>query len=195
MRDHHELVVERQEPLRQRYRTAPEEAWIEDRGEATGGVAGDPFHGLVAAGQNSGEGWRIGIHRAVGGFHDLPNPGDLLCTALAACFDTTLRIVAARLRVPLDHVRVVVRGEVDVRGTLAVAPEVPVGFQRLRCEVEVTGAEGVSEAALERLLRASERACVVLQTLRRGVPVELRAEEPNDAAAALAGRAGEGAAS
>jgi len=168
------MVMERQEPLRRRYRSAPEEAWITDGAETMGGAACDPFHGLVVAGEEAPEAWRIGIHRAVGGFHDLPNPGNLLCAALAGCFDTTLRILAARLGVPLDRLRVVVVGEIDVRGALAVDDAVPVGFQRLRCRVELELGEGAPATARERLLAAAERACVVLQTLRAGVPVELR---------------------
>ena len=168
-----ELVLERQEPLRQRYRVAPDEARITDRGEATGGVTLDPFHGVVVAGQGQEEGWRIGIHRAVGGFHDLPNPGDVLCAALAGCLDTTLRILAARLRIPLDGLTVVVTGDVDVRGTLAVSDDVAVGFQGLRCRVEIEAGDEVPAAAVRRLVAAAERACVVLQTLRNGVPVEL----------------------
>lgn len=35
---------------------------------------------------NSGDApLQFGIHRAIGGFHDYPNPGDLLNAALAAC--------------------------------------------------------------------------------------------------------------
>lgn len=180
-----ELVMERQEPLRQRYRVAPDEARITDRGEATGGMTLDPFHGVVIAGPRQEEGWRIGIHRAVGGDHDLPNPGDVLCAALAACLDTTLRILAARLRIPLESLTVVVTGEVDVRGTLAVSDGVSVGFQRLRCQVEIEPAKEVPAAAVDRLLRAAERACVVLQTLRNGVPVELSRAQGNAAPATI----------
>lgn len=36
----------------------------------------------------------VGVHRAVGGLHDAPTPGDLLCAALAACQDSTFRMIA-----------------------------------------------------------------------------------------------------
>jgi uncharacterized OsmC-like protein len=115
----------------------------------------------------------VGIHRALGGDHDQPNPGDILCAALAGCFDTTFRILAARLGVPLEALAVEVRGEVDARGTLAVDRSVPVGFQRLTCRLRVRPGRGVPPEKLQRLMDATERACVVLQTLRHGVPVQL----------------------
>jgi uncharacterized OsmC-like protein len=169
-------VLERQEPLRKRYRTAPGEAWIEDRARTEDGAAQDPFHGTLVAGEGQ-ERWRVGIHRAVGGFHDLPNPGDVLCGALAACYDTTLRMVAERLGIPIEDMAVQVTAEVDVRGTLAVDREVPVGFQRMTCHLRLRAGPGVPAEALVRLTAAAERACVVLQTLRHGVPVDFVFDE------------------
>jgi uncharacterized OsmC-like protein len=138
----------------------------------------------VLAGDGNGEARRVGIHRAVGGFHDLPNPGDLLCAALAACFDTTLRMLAARFRVPIERLSVQVTGNVDVRGTLAVDRGVQVGFQSLDCRVDLETADGATPEAVERLLAGAERACVVLQTLRHGVPVNLVPAGPETVEAA-----------
>lgn len=165
----------RQDPLRERYKTAPEEARIRDRGRAVRGVETDPFHGTAVPGsQDYGVEWPFGIHRAVGGFHDGPNPGDLLCTALASCLDSTLRIIADRLGVKLTSLEVDVTGDIDVRGTLAVDRDVPVGMQAMHCEVHLKAGEGTDPELLRRLLAAAERSCINLQTLQRGVPVETR---------------------
>ena len=180
MSGHRDLVMERQEPLRKMYRGTPEKARIVDRAEASGGTGSDPFHTIVLAGEGQEGQWRVGIHRAVGGFHDLPNPGDILCAALASCLDSTLRIVAARLGVPLEGVSVAVNGEVDVRGALAVDADVPVGFQLLRCRVDVKAGGDLPAAALERLVGAAERACIVLNTLRHGVTVEVERDRKED---------------
>lgn len=176
MNDYKDFVLERQEPLRRHYRETPEDAWITDRGRTTGGTGLDPFHGTVIAGEGELQ-WDIGIHRAVGGFHDRANPGDMLCAALAACFDTSLRIIAARYGLKVERLHVGVTGEIDVRGTLAVDPEVPVGMQRIDCEVDLALAPGAPDGATERLISAAERACVVLQTLRHGVPIDLHMTE------------------
>lgn len=128
----------RQDPLRERYKTAPGEAWITDRARAEWVADDDPFHGRIVLGsQDYGAVWPFGIHRAVGGFHDGPNPGDLLCAALAACLDSTIRIIAGRLGVRLTALEIDVTGDVDVRGTLAVDRSVPVGFRKMRCGVRL----------------------------------------------------------
>lgn len=166
-------VRERQDPLRKRYKESNEPAWITDRGRAVGGVRTDPFHAHAVPGsQDYGVTWPIGIHSAVGGDHDGPNPGDLLCAALATCLDTTIRIIAERLGVGLLDLEVDVTGEIDVRGTLQVDRAVPVGFQRMRCAVSLHAAEGTDPVVVRRLVAAAEQCCVNLQTLRAGVPVE-----------------------
>ena len=113
------LVQQRQNPLRERYRRVPAEAWICDGAQTINGCGGDPFHGAVIPANNAGAPLCFGIHRAVGGDHDYPNPGDLLSAALAACFDSTLRMVADHLGVRLRSLEVEVEAECDVRGMSA----------------------------------------------------------------------------
>jgi len=168
------LVRARHEPLRRRYRDVPDAARIVDRASACS-PGSDPFHGRVVPGaRDYGVDWRFGIHAAVGGDHDLPNPGDMLCAALASCLDSTLRMLAERLGVGLDSLRVTVTAEVDVRGTLRVDPQVPVGFQAIRCEVAWEPRPGSDPQLLARLAEAAEYSCVNLQTLREGVEVTTR---------------------
>ncbi|MDD2734112.1 MAG: OsmC family protein [Desulfuromonadaceae bacterium] len=164
----------RQDPLRERYKVAPEEAQITDRGRTSWSLENDPFHGLVIPGsQDYGEKWGFGIHRAVGGDHDAPNPGDLLCSALASCLDSTIRIIADRLGITLTFLEVAVEADIDVRGTLVVDKTVPVGFQNMRCQVEIKTAKETDPDLTKKLLTAAEYSCVNLQTLRSGVMVEI----------------------
>jgi uncharacterized OsmC-like protein len=162
-----------QDPLRERYKEAPEDALITDRARTTGGVVTDPFHGAVIPGSKEyGIVWPFGIHQAVGGSHDGPYPGDVLCAALATCLDSTIRIIANRLGILLTLLEVDVSA--DVRGTLVVDRAVPVGFQTMRCTVKIQAAEGTDPRLMEKLLAASEHSCLNLQTLRSGVSVETR---------------------
>ena len=92
-----------------------------------------PFPGTVALGEGCGAQWYLGLHGALGGNHDLPTPGDLLCAAVASCLDATIRTVADRLAIPIQALEVGVSAEADVRGALIVDPSVPVGFQNVRC--------------------------------------------------------------
>ena len=164
-------VRERQQPLRERYQQTPSEARITDRGRTVAGTRTGPFHGFAVPGsQDYRIQWSFGVHSAVGGYDDGPNPGDLLCTALASCLDSTLRIIAERLGVKLLELGVDVAAEVDVRETLLYDRTVPVGFQRMRCQVSMEPVAGTDPALLDKLMAAAEHSCINLQTLRAGGP-------------------------
>ena len=165
------LVRRRQDPLRVHYRTDPADAWITDHARARHSPPDDPFHGIVEMGVTDIP-VACGIHEAVGGYHDAPNPGDLLCAALATCLASTIRMVADRTGLPVLDLEVGVTAEVDVRGALAVAPDVPVGFQRLIARVRLVVPPGVDDAGKGLLRERAAHFCVVLQTLRGGVEVE-----------------------
>jgi len=164
-------VAARQRPLRRHFRDAPDDAWITEAAHTAGGAGMDPFHGEVVAEGAIPARITFGNHRAVGGDHDRPNPGNLLCAALAACLDITVRTAADGLGIVVLELGVRVTAGVDVRGTLGVDRAVPVGFQTLWCNVDLTVAEGTDRRLLERLVAATEHRCVNLQTLRAGADV------------------------
>jgi uncharacterized OsmC-like protein len=175
------IVRRRHTELRAQYRQVPEKAKILKRARtATGFVSPrDPFHGRVIpeklgeAGASYAVVWHFGVDRAVGGEHDAPNPGEMLCGALAACADASVRMMAGLLDVELMALEVDVTGELDVRGTLGLEPSVRVGFRRFDMVIRLRPAAGTPTQRVERLVSAAERACVVLDTLRGGVPVDL----------------------
>ncbi|MCC7486785.1 MAG: OsmC family protein [Burkholderiales bacterium] len=114
----------------------------------------------------------IGTHAAVGGPHDGPTPGDIPCAALAACQDSTMRLVANLLGVELTSLEVSVIATVDVRGAMAVGPGVPVGFQTMTCNICFKARVGTPPELLEKLKLAAERCCIVQQTLKSPPPVK-----------------------
>jgi uncharacterized OsmC-like protein len=183
------LVQRRQDPLRARYHSNPAEAWISDGARTISGCGGDPFHGVVVPSNSGDSPLQFGVHRAVGGFHDYPNPGDLLSAALAACFDSTLRIIADHLGIHLESLEVKVEAECDVRGCLLVERAVPVGFQRMRCGVRLGTGDRVDEETIRMLIGAAEHSCVVMQSLRNGVAVQTEVEISHAAAVTAAARA------
>lgn len=113
----------------------------------------------------------VGVHRAIGGLHDAPTPGDILCAALAACQDSAVRVVANLLGVELEFLAVEVTADRDVRGAMAIDKLVPVGFQSMHCSVRLRAKAGTNPDLLEKLRVAAERCCVVQQTLRNPPPV------------------------
>ena len=118
----------------------------------------------------------VGVHSALGGLHDAPTPGDILCSALAACRDSSVRMVANLLHVELEFLEVTVTGNVDVRGTMMVDRSVPVGFQAMRCDVRLRVKAGTDPRIVDKLKAVAEQSCVVLQTLRAPPRVEMQFE-------------------
>ncbi len=129
------FVKARHDRLAERYREAFGDAWVCDGARTVYGPGNDPFHGVVRVSEHHVGEMPFGIHPALGGDHDLPNPGDILCAALAACLDATLRMIADRLGIPIAFLEVSVTGELDARGPLKIEPTVPAGFQAMTCRV------------------------------------------------------------
>lgn len=125
-------VARRQDPLRARYQQDPAAAVTVKHVRSVQDAATDAWHGAVEpVGDFPVARWAFGTDAKVGGDDDLPNSGHLLCAALAACEDNTVRMVAERLGVGIEELSVEVVGEVDCRGCLAVDRSVGVGFRSL----------------------------------------------------------------
>ena len=161
-----------QTPLRARYKSSPQDAKVIDQARTTGADASDPFHSAVEPMPGCGATLPVGVHRAIGGRHDAPTPGDILCAALAACQDSAVRMVANILGVELEFLTVEVTGDVDVRGAMAIDNQVPIGFQSMRCNVQLRAVEGTDPELLKKLRVAAEHCCVVQQTLRNPPPIQ-----------------------
>jgi uncharacterized OsmC-like protein len=165
-------VPNAQREMRALYKVEPGAAMVTDHALARGVDPLDPFHSVVEPMDGCGVQVPIGVHRALGGLHDAPTPGDLLCAALAACQDSAMRMVANVLGVELVFLEVRVTADVDVRGALNMSPEVPVGFQGMRCNVQFKVKEGTPADLIKALTYAAKRSCVVLQTLKNPPKVE-----------------------
>jgi uncharacterized OsmC-like protein len=162
-------VRELQRPLRERYGREPDAARIQLRVKSAASDLADPLH-CAALAEGPGTVIRSGAHPLVGGADDVPCSGDLLLAALAACQETTLRMVAANMGIDLRSVDVAVSGDWDARGTLALGG--PIGITAIRCRTTVVVGEDERGERADRLLRSAEKYCVILDTLRSGVKVE-----------------------
>ena len=186
---HCKALHDDQRALRKRYRVdAPQEALVTDTARAVAKAGESPMWGSVqVGGPDFGVVVRVGVHRAVGGRHDLPVPGDILCAALAACVDSTIRVISSNLGILLESLDVQVNADCDVRGTLLVDPSVRVGFNSMRVSVKAVPGPGASSERVEKLVQTAEQCCVVLNTLKDGVDVALQVDvgEEGDAAERL----------
>ncbi len=155
-----------QRPLKERYREDAGAAWIElsaraGEGETPVSCSVDIGRALYAA----------EAHAGVGGPGTAACSGDLLLGALAACAQLTCQLVAAASGIPTKRIEAVVEGGLDLRGTLGIDREAPVGFPELRVRFEIDAPEATREQ-LDDLLAKTERYCVVLQTLRHPPRIE-----------------------
>ena len=157
-----EVLKQLQAPLKAKYREAPSAAqWVLN---ATGRVRQTALTCDVPTHAGNAP---AGLHPAAGGDGTLACSGDMLLEALAGCAGVTLSAVATALGITLRNATVRAEGDLDFRGTLGVDKTVPVGFSAIRLIFEID-ADSTREE-LERLIAMSERYCVVLQTLTKGV--------------------------
>jgi uncharacterized OsmC-like protein len=158
---------EAQRPLKARYRESPSEARI------TLQARGSESASAVACSVDLGRAvYDAQAHAGVGGAGVAPCSGDLLLGALAACAQVTCQMVAAASGVPTERIEVTAEGELDLRGTLGIAADVPVGFDSIRLRFAIDAPEANAEQ-LDTLVEKAVRYCVVLQTLREPPQVEV----------------------
>lgn len=146
-----------QDPLKARYRDDPAAARVT---LSASGRLGEGVTCSVDTGRAMAE---AGLHPATGGDGAALCSGDMLLEALVACAGVTLRAVATSLGLDVRGGTVRAEGDLDFRGTLAVAKDAPVGFTDIRLSFELdTSASSDELATLQKL---TERYCVVLQSL------------------------------
>ena len=148
-----------QAPLKEHYKAQPDAALITLRAEGRLG------EGVTCSVQTGKALATAGLHPATGGNGLSACSGDMLLEALVACAGVTLNAVATAIGVAISSGTVRAEGDLDFRGTLGVAKEAPVGFQRIRLSFDL--ATDASADQLQTLIRLTERYCVVFQTLRQ----------------------------
>lgn len=157
-----------QKPLKEQYKNDPNSSRITLR--AKGGQTNTPVACSVDIGRAI---YNAQAHTGVGGTGTAACSGDLLLGALAACAQITCQMVAASMGIPIQHIEVTVDGDLDLRGTLGISKDVPVGFQRIQLRFHIVAPAATTEQ-LRGLREKTEQYCVVMQTLTQ--PPSLRAE-------------------
>ncbi|HEY5899223.1 MAG TPA: OsmC family protein [Burkholderiales bacterium] len=147
-----------QAPIKEKYKTDPSSALVTLRAE---GRIGEGIACRVDTGKALVE---AGLHPASGGSGAQACSGDMLLEALVACAGVTLKAVATALGIELRDALVRAEGDLDFRGTLGVARDVPVGFRAIRLRFDLD--TSAPEEQKRKLIELTERYCVVLQTIR-----------------------------
>ena len=157
-----------QKPLKEKYRNDPGSSRVTLR--ARGNQTGGPVACSVDIGRAI---YQAEAHRGTGGPGTAACSGDLMLGALAACAQITCQMVAAAVGIPTGSIEVEVEGDLDLRGTLGISRDVPVGFESIRVRFHVD-APGITDEQMKKLREKTEQYCVVMQTLIR--PPSLQTE-------------------
>ena len=156
-----------QAPIKERYKDDAQAAQITLRAQGT------LDDSRIACKVETGRALAVaGLHPATGGSGLELCSGDMLLEALVACAGVTLKAVATALEIPVRSATVRAEGDLDFRGTLGVAKDARVGFGAIRLTFDVDS--DAPQEKLDQLLKLTERYCVVYQTIRGGVPVDVR---------------------
>ena len=147
-----------QAPLKAQYHDDPTAAVI--KLEASGTLGEENVSCSITTGKGLVE---AGLHPATGGDGSLACSGDMLLEALVACSGVTLGAVARALGVDVRAGTVRASGDLDFRGTLAVAKDAAVGFRNIELSFELD--TDASPEELETLYKLTKRYCVIYQTL------------------------------
>ena len=150
-----------QKPLKEQYRADPNASQITIR--AKGEQTDVPIACSVDIRRAI---YQAEAHQGVGGGGTGACSGDLLLGALAACAQITCQMVASAMGIPTERIEVTVEGGLDLRGTLGISKDVPVGFESIRLHFDVAASQATPEQ-LRGLQEKTEQYCVVMQTLMR----------------------------
>ena len=148
-----------QKPFKSQYRSDPNTARITLK--AQGNQTDTPISCSVDIGRAI---YQAEAHKGVGGAGTAACSGDLLLGALAACAQITCQMVATAMGIATNHIEVTVEGDLDLRGTLGISKEAPVGFENIRLHFDIDAPEATEEQ-LSALREKTEQYCVVMQTL------------------------------
>jgi len=148
-----------QRPLKEQYKNDPNSSRITLR--AKGSQMDTPMTCSVDIGRAI---YHAEAHKGVGGAGAGACSGDLLLGALAACAQITCQMVATAMGIPTQRIEVTVDGDLDLRGTLGLSKDVPVGFQSIHLRFHIVAPEATAEQ-LRGLREKAEQYCVVMQTL------------------------------
>lgn len=155
-----------QKPLKEQYRNDPSASRITLK--AKGGQTETPIACSVAIGRAI---YNAEAHTGVGGAGTAACSGDLLLGALSACAQITCQMVAAAMGIRTERIEVTVEGDLDLRGTLGIAKDVPVGFEKIRLRFDIQAPHATQEQ-LHALREKTEQYCVVMQTLVQPPPLQ-----------------------
>ncbi len=159
-----------QAPLKAKYTDAPLSAQDTQRAMATIDLENLAAH--VETPSSTDGRTAAGLHLMAGGDGSMACAGEMLLQALVGCAGVTFAAVSTAMGLKVDAATVEAFGTMDFRGTLGVDRETPVGFTSVELVFDIQSGEESDK--VDKLIQLTERYCVVLQTLNKGVALSSR---------------------
>ena len=101
----------------------------------------------------------------------MPNPVEYVLHALAGCVTTTMVVHAASQGIEIESIESSLEGDLDARGFLDLADDVPRGYKAIRMKLKVK-----SDVPAEKLVEFAKLS-PVYNTLANPVPIEMVVEK------------------
>jgi uncharacterized OsmC-like protein len=103
------------------------------------------------------------------------NPVEYLLVALSGCLTTSLIAHAAAKGIEIRKVSSRYEGDLDLRGFLGIAEDVPVGYREIRVYFSIDA--DIPEEKKEELIGMAQKYSPVFNSIARPVPVSVRLEK------------------
>ncbi|PHS71096.1 MAG: osmotically inducible protein OsmC [Methylophaga sp.] len=97
------------------------------------------------------------------------NPVELVLVALGTCQEIMYSAYASVMDIPLDSVKVSVKGDLDLKGLFGLDESVPAGYTQVTFQTTIESS--ADDATLVKLVETAESHCPVLDIFTRAVPV------------------------
>ena len=105
----------------------------------------------------------------LGGSNSAMNPVELVLVALGTCQEIMYSAYAAVMGIPIDELKINVKGNLDLKGLFGMASDVPAGFQKITFETHIKSP--ADDASIIKLIEMAESHCPLLDTLTRPIEV------------------------
>lgn len=136
------------------------------------GVLGDNFSCRVTTYDLDFE---AGLPKGVGGSEGALSPGTVFLGSLCACAGITLSATADYMGINIKYGKVTATGKLDLRGTMGVSDDAPVGFRGIDLDFQLDS--DADEAQLKELLAITEKYSITTRTIIDGAEVNYRIEK------------------
>jgi len=102
------------------------------------------------------------------------NPVEYLLHALAGCVTTTMVYHAAARGIRIEEIESSLDGDIDLRGLLAIDPQVRNGYQQIRMKFRIKA--DATDEQLQEIAALGPRYSPVFDSVSKGVPIVVTAE-------------------